>query len=109
MSTPPPPFLAVRQADVTERPLIDHQLFDVFCLKRRLALDMANLVDAQVKVVGNLPGQSMRIPAVQNRLPDDRPFLNCQFLDHALKLGTAGVQEKEKGVGLCVPVGATTI
>jgi hypothetical protein len=51
----------------------------------------------------------MRIPAVQNRLLADRQFLNCQFLDHALKLGTAGVQEKEKGVGLCVPVGATTI
>ena len=93
------------QADVTERSLIDRQLLGVLCLERRLALDMANLVDAQVKVVGNLEGQSMGIPAVQNR-----PLLSCQFLDHALKLGTGGVQEKGKGVGLYVcGVGSGTV
>ncbi|HIG18691.1 MAG TPA: hypothetical protein EYQ31_16165 [Candidatus Handelsmanbacteria bacterium] len=77
-------------------------LSGVFCLERRLALDMANLVDAQVEMVGDLPGQTVWIPPIENRLLDDRPFLRCQFLDHALKLGTGGVQEKEKGMGLYV-------
>ena len=71
----------------------------------RLALDVANLVDAQVKVIGDLPGQPMGIPSIQDRLLDDRPLLICQFLCHVTKLGIDRAQEKEKGMGLHVWVG----
>ena len=96
------PLLAIPQLNVTERSLINCQLFGVLRLERRLALDVANLVDAQVKVIGDLPGQPMGIPSIQDRLLDDRPLLICQFLCHVTKLGIDGAQEKEKGMGLHV-------
>ena len=62
-----------------------------------LALRLPVAGVTQVEMVGDLPGQTVWIPPIE-----DRPFLRCQFLDHALKLGTGGVQEKEKGMGLYV-------
>ena len=99
------PLLAIPQLNVTERSLINCQLFGVLRLERRLALDVANLVDAQVKVIGDLPGQPMGIPSIQDRLLDDRPLLICQFLCHVTKLGIDRAQEKEKRMGLYVWVG----
>ena len=84
------PLLAVSQLDLVERALIDGQLSGVLRLERRLALDMANLVLTQVEMVGDLPGQTVWIPAIEDDLLDDRLLLSCQFLDHALKLGTGG-------------------
>ncbi len=76
------PLLAVSQLDLVERPLIDGQLPGALCLERRLAFDMADLVLTQVEVVGNLPGQSMRIPPIEDRLLNDRLLLSCQWLGH---------------------------
>jgi len=76
------PLLAVSQLDLVERPLIDGQLSGALCLERRLAFDMADLVLTQVEVVGNLPGQSMRIPPIEDRLLNDRLLLSCQWLGH---------------------------
>ena len=61
------PLFPIRQPDVIERSLIDRQLLGVLRLEGRLALDMANLVLTQVEVVGNLPGQPMRIPPIEDR------------------------------------------
>jgi hypothetical protein len=41
-------------------------------------------------MVTDLPVDPVWIPAAQDQLLDDRPFLSCQFLDHALKLETGG-------------------
>jgi hypothetical protein len=66
---------------------------NVFGLELRLTANMANLVDAEAEMVGNLLIDV-----------DDLVFLSGQFLAHATNLKNGDVQEKKSEVYGCMGV-----
>ena len=55
---------------------------------------MADLVDGQAEVRGDLLIQPERIPAVEDDLLDDGPLSVCQILDHVGNVPTNARRKK---------------
>ena len=65
--------------------------------RRRLGpADMADLVDRQTEVGGDLLIESERIPAVEDDLLDDGPLSVCQILAHVGNVPSHAQEERRE-------------
>ena len=62
---------------------------------------MADLVDRQTEVGGDLLIESERIPAIEDDLLNDRPITVCEALAHRGNV-PSHAQEERREMGICV-------